>query len=71
MRNRLLLTALALVLPLGQVFANAEKVDYQAVVDQAYAQFKDVDEGANADYIPILATVPSDMFGVVLSLIHI
>ena len=37
MRNRLLLTALALVLPLGQVFANAEKVDYQAVVDQAYA----------------------------------
>ena len=66
MRNRLLLTALALVLPLGQVFANAEKVDYQAVVDQAYAQFKDVDEGANADYIPILATVPSDMFGVVI-----
>ena len=25
-----------------------------------------VDEGANADYIPILATVPSDMFGVVI-----
>ena len=53
MRNRLLLTALALVLPLGQVFANAEKVDYQAVVDQAYAQFKDVDE------VPTPTTSPS------------
>ena len=28
--------------------------------------FKDVTEGANADYIPILATVPSELFGVVI-----
>ena len=40
--------------------------DYQRVVDEAYAKFKDVKDGANADYIPILATVPSEMFGVVI-----
>ena len=38
----------------------------QQAVDKAYAEFKDVKEGANADYIPILATVPSDLFGVVV-----
>jgi glutaminase len=40
--------------------------DFQRVVDAAYKEFKDVKEGANADYIPILATVPSEMFGVVI-----
>lgn len=40
--------------------------DYQRVVNEAYAKYKDVKEGANADYIPILATVPSEMFGVVI-----
>ncbi|MFV8819385.1 glutaminase A [Haliea sp. E17] len=39
----------------------------QQVVDAAYARFKDVTDGKNADYIPILATVPSDMFGVVIA----
>lgn len=46
----------------GQITA----ADYQRVVDEAHAKFKDVKEGANADYIPILATVPSEMFGVVI-----
>ena len=41
--------------------------DLQRAVDNAYAQFKDVKEGANADYIPILTTVPSDLFGVVIA----
>jgi len=40
--------------------------DYKRVVNEAYARFKDVKEGANADYIPILATVPSEMFGIAL-----
>jgi glutaminase len=40
--------------------------DFQRAVDAAYAGFKDVKEGANADYIPILTTVPSDLFGVVI-----
>lgn len=66
MRNRLFITGLALLMTSVQAIAKPHKIDFQAVVDQAYAQFKDVDEGANADYIPILATVPSDMFGVVI-----
>ena len=41
--------------------------DYQAVVDQAYERYKDLKEGANANYIPILDTVPSDLFGVVIA----
>ena len=41
--------------------------DLQRVVDEAHAMFKDVKEGANANYIPILDTVPSDLFGVVIA----
>ena len=37
--------------------------DFQALVDAAYAKFKDDQSGANADYIPILTEVPSDLFG--------
>lgn len=40
--------------------------DLSAAVKRAYAAFKDVDEGANANYIPILDTVPSDLFGVAI-----
>ncbi|QFU77232.1 glutaminase [Halioglobus maricola] len=50
-----------------QVMAASISPDqYQQAVDEAYAKFKNVKEGANADYIPILASVPSDMFGVVI-----
>ncbi len=38
----------------------------QAAVDRAYASYKEVRDGANADYIPILATVPSDLFGIAI-----
>lgn len=34
------------------------------LVKQAHARFKDVKDGANADYIPELAKVPSELFGV-------
>ena len=37
---------------------------YQAAVNNAYAQFKGVTEGKNADYIPVLAQVPSTYFGI-------
>ena len=40
--------------------------EFQQAVDKAYANFKDLKEGKNADYIPILTTVPSDLFGVVI-----
>ncbi len=57
------------ILLLGNPHAWAGKLtaeDYQRVVDGAYSKFKNVREGANADYIPILATVPSEMFGVAI-----
>ncbi len=33
-------------------------------VQAAYARYKDLNEGANADYIPALAKVPSTLFGI-------
>lgn len=35
-------------------------------VQEAYDKFKDVKDGANADYIPELAKVPSELFGVAI-----
>lgn len=45
--------------------ASADK-EYQTAVEAAYAKYKDLKEGKNADYIPALAEVPSDLFGVTL-----
>jgi glutaminase len=39
----------------------------QRVVDEAYARFKDDNSGKNADYIPYLASVPSELFGVAIA----
>lgn len=40
----------------------AERV--RALLAEAHERFKSIDEGKNADYIPALAKVPSDLFGV-------
>lgn len=40
----------------------------EQLVNEAHAKFKDIKSGKNADYIPILATVPSELFGVVIAL---
>jgi glutaminase len=40
--------------------------DYQRVVDQAYARYRDLHEGKNADYIPALAKVDPNLFGIAL-----
>jgi glutaminase len=40
--------------------------DLQPVVKAAYDKFKDDQRGKNADYIPELAKVPSELFGVVI-----
>ena len=40
--------------------------DPQRVVDAAYAKFKDLREGKNADYIPALAKVDPNLFGIAL-----
>jgi len=39
---------------------------YQSAVDGAYAKFKDLQEGKNADYIPALAKVDPNIFGIAL-----
>ncbi len=41
--------------------------DLQKLVDTAHARYKDLKDGKNADYIPILATIPSELFGVVIA----
>lgn len=41
--------------------------ELQRAVDMAHDKFKDLEEGANADYIPILAEVPSELFGVAIA----
>ena len=43
-------------------------VDLQRVVNEAHAKYKDLKDGKNADYIPILATIPSELFGVAIAL---
>jgi len=37
-----------------------------AALEVAHAKYKDLQEGKNADYIPALAKVPSNLFGIVL-----
>ncbi len=40
------------------------KAQVQAIVDEAYAKFKGDTRGKNADYIPVLAKVNSNLFGI-------
>ena len=46
--------------------AAPRQADLQRLVDTAYARFRDLKDGANADYIPELAKVPADLFGVAI-----
>ena len=48
------------------LFTQAHAIDVDAVVKAAYEKYKDLDEGANADYIPALAKVDSNIFGIVV-----
>jgi glutaminase len=53
------------VIPLsGSMFAQSG--DPQKAVDAAYAQFRNLNEGKNADYIPALAKVDPNLFGIAL-----
>lgn len=38
----------------------------EQVLQQSYTRYKDLKEGANADYIPVLAEVDPNLFGIVL-----
>ncbi len=63
--------AAAVALSAGPAFAKGPVPDpavkdFQRVVDAAHAKYKDLKDGKNADYIPILTETPSDLFGVVI-----
>ncbi len=58
---------LAALLPLSAAAQMPSDAEFQRVVDEAHAAFKDVKEGANANYIPVLDTVPSELFGVAIA----
>lgn len=64
--NSVLITLLCAVsLPMADA-QEMDTGDIGRVLRTAYEKFKDVEEGANADYIKELAKVPSDLFGIVL-----
>ena len=41
--------------------------EIQAALDAAYAKYQHLEEGANADYIPALAKVDPDIYGIALA----
>jgi glutaminase len=47
--------------------ADPSPKEFQRLVDAAHAKYKDLKEGKNADYIPILTETPSELFGVVIA----
>ena len=57
---------MAVSLVVGSCFTQAQAADIEAVLKAAYEKYKDLDEGANADYIPALAEVDPNVFGIVL-----
>jgi glutaminase len=65
-RRRAWLALAALVLAGGTLAAGQQKMDPQAAVDGAYSAFRALKEGKNADYIPALAKVDPNLFGIAL-----
>ena len=62
-----LLGCLVIALALAPMVASAQTpAEIQAALDAAYAKYKDLEEGANADYIPALAAVDSNIYGIAL-----
>jgi glutaminase len=62
-----MLSACIFVFGLLAVSAQAQTAEeFQAIVDKVHAKYLPLQEGANADYIPILTETPSDLFGVVI-----
>jgi glutaminase len=62
-----LLVMAAVILIVPWLAAQAQSTpDVQRAVDGAYSQFKTLQEGKNADYIPALAKVDPQLFGIAL-----
>jgi len=60
------LSAIAAGLVLGGLALAAQAPDPQAAVNNAFNQFKTLKEGKNADYIPALAKVDPNLYGIAL-----
>jgi glutaminase len=60
------MTCAAMLLPSLADAADRQARQFQRLVNEAHERYKGLTEGKNADYIPILTTVPSDLFGVVI-----
>jgi hypothetical protein len=52
--------------PRTRVRAAATGADIQRAINAAYTKYKDLHEGKNADYIPALAKVDPNLFGIAL-----
>jgi glutaminase len=62
--HAVLAVALLLSARAPQALAQPAKADIEAALKAAHAKYKGLKEGANADYIPALAKVPSNLFGI-------
>jgi glutaminase len=65
-RRRRFLTGAAATVLAGGLVLSAQGPDPQTAVNNAFTQFKDLKEGKNADYIPALAKVNPNLFGIAL-----
>ncbi|HET7216682.1 MAG TPA: glutaminase A [Vicinamibacterales bacterium] len=67
MRSKLTLIAGAAVIGVATIGMSAQSAtEIQQAVDSAYAKFRTLKEGKNADYIPALAKVDPNLFGIAL-----
>lgn len=62
----LVVGAVALALAFPSVLPAQTPVEIQRAVDAAFAKYQGLKEGKNADYIPALAKVNPDLFGIAL-----
>jgi glutaminase len=70
MKRSAALVAMLAITALGSAnvyAAEPSPKELQRVVDAAHAKYKDLKDGKNADYIPILTKTPSELFGVVIA----
>src|SRR5262245_27058693 len=62
-----LLASIAFSAPIGaQAARPPQAADIQRALNAAYTKYKDLKEGKNADYIPALAKVDPNMYGIAL-----
>lgn len=65
-KHKALLASALMISLAGMTAPLRAEVDYQKLVEEAHARFKNNNEGANANYIPVLDEVDSSLFGVVI-----